>query len=32
MEFLLFMIFLAIVFKDVPSTKGIEIELEKIIG
>ena len=30
MEFLLFLIFLAIVFKDIPNTKGIERELKEI--
>ena len=30
MEFLLFLIFLAITLKDVPSTKGIERELKEI--
>lgn len=30
MEFLLFLIFLAIIFKDIPSTKGIERELKGI--
>ena len=29
-EFLLFLIFLAILFKDIPSTKGIEQELHEI--
>ena len=30
MEFLLFLIFLAITFKDIPSIKGIEQELKEI--
>lgn len=30
MEFLLFLIFLAITFKDIPSTKDIERELKGI--